>query len=129
MAHYSDLNQYAGEIPGVLIHGVRAVVQHLDNLVAIRPRELFFRPEIGMSLEPYLFQPVDFKTAFSIYATLSSSIRVFDSRVSVLGNRSSVVAVPADRRFNVNLILQINGIEDDYEYNNVMYSMFSKDRI
>lgn len=126
MAYFSDLNQYPYEIAGDRVYGIDAVFQHINNLIAIRPRELLFEPDVGLNVESYLFKPVDAESALGIYAVISEGIRSYANRVTINSAISDVVPVPEDLRFDIKMYLSLSGLVGEYKYQASLYSKLRK---
>lgn len=117
MAHYSDINQYAGEegaVEGGLLTEIDAVVQHIDNLILIKPGELLFR-DTGIDLERITFKHVDMLSAQEIYSMLHEGILQFEPRVR-LGGGSRVLGNRDTQTWDIALQITIAGIDGYYTY-------------
>ena len=123
MALYSDVNRY-DDVPDDIVYDVRAITQHLDNLLCIKERELLFNEDVYLSIEPWLFEPIDDDTSSMLFKILVDGVRQFDDRLDVRVDKSQVIPFPNERKFEVRVVFNVKGLSVEYEYSAELLSRF-----
>lgn len=106
---WSDLS-YEG-LPGNVTH-LNAIQESLNNMLSTSPGERLFNPQFGCNLEGMLFELCDEVTADMIRIELFKCLGRWDPRIGVNLAMTSVTALPEEFRFNINLVLEVLGIEE-----------------
>ncbi len=107
---YSDLDM---DLNGPLVYNKGAIEQAIMNLFSTGKTERSFQPDLYGSVEEFLFGIIDDFTAYGLRHRIIESIERWDNRVSVDNALSSVTADPDNSRFFVELVLSINGMNDE----------------
>lgn len=115
MSLYSDLNYikpFKNSILGdCLIYDVDDVFQSIFAILGTKKGERVFRPNFGLNLEDYLFEPCDSITAMNIFYDIKNVISL-EPRVNFNMARSSVTPVPDSFLFIITLYFSILGFND-----------------
>lgn len=107
MALYSDINFIKPKL-GPLVFDVNSVFESIYTILGTKKGERVFRPNFGMNLSEYLFEPCDDLTAASIFAELDNTISI-DPRVNFNSSTSSVIPIPEERAFLVTITFSVLG--------------------
>lgn len=110
MAIYSDLNYIKPSI-GDRLYDIDSVYQSIFSMLGTKKGERVFRPNFGLSLTSYLFEPCDEYTADSILSDISDTIKQ-ETRVKFNYSKSSVIPVPEQKLFIITLYFTVLGFSD-----------------
>ena len=110
MALYSDLNYIKPSI-GDRVYDIDSVFQSIFSIIGTKKGERVFRPNFGMTLTSYLFEPCDEITARSILYDISNTIEQ-EPRVRFNIAKSSVVPVPEEKLFIITIVFNILGFSN-----------------
>ena len=110
MALYSDLNYIKPSI-GDRVYDIDSVFQSIFSIIGTKKGERVFRPNFGLSLNNYLFEPCDELTARSILYDITN-VMAQEPRVKFNVNKSSVVPVPQDKLFVITIVFNILGFSN-----------------
>lgn len=119
--NYTDLG-----LVGYNIDDIDAVVNAVKNLFSIMIGEVPFNRALGSNLRDYLFRPITKSTSISVMADLTSTLGRFEPRVK-LHSSSKVIPDPDNRRFKLELYLQVEGVERLIPMNTTIQSFYDKD--
>ena len=111
MALYGDLNQEDFTAHPVL-EDVEAVYQSISNIFSTTPGERLFRPEFGVDLERQLFTPVTDLQAAILRNIVVGGLANNESRVSVNNSSTSIIPIPDEKMFDINMEYSVVGIQD-----------------
>ena len=87
-----------------------AIKQAIVNLLLTNKGERLMNPDYGSDIRKYLFEPLDYGTAFLIKGNIESTISKFEPRISVL--RISCKPNYDDNGFDVEMTYRIQGTDD-----------------
>lgn len=110
MAIYSDLNYIKPSI-GDRLYDIDSVYQSIFSILGTKKGERVFRPNFGLSLTSYLFEPCDEYTADSILSDISDTIKQ-ETRVKFNYSKSSVIPVPEQKLFIITLYFTVLGFSE-----------------
>lgn len=110
MALYSDVN-YIKPSLGPLVYDVEAVFESIFTILGTKRGERVFRPDFGLRLNNYLFEPCDEITAASIFHDLSSILGA-EPRINFNVSKSSVVPVPEQNMFVITIVFNVLGFSN-----------------
>jgi phage baseplate assembly protein W len=109
---YSDIDPTFTKNPKnkdlLLIKDTKAIKIALQNLLSTAFGERLFQPQIGGSLRPLLFEPVDSITAFEIRDRILETIRKNEPRVSNI--LIDVISNPDSNDYVVNVEYTIQSV-------------------
>lgn len=109
---YSDLNSYSPS-KKFLLKNVESVYSSLENIFSTNKGERLFRPEFGESLDDFLFELMDDITALRLEDFIIEAVGKWEPRVTLDHKLSSVTAIPEENRYDVLLVFQIQGIDNE----------------
>lgn len=110
MSIYSDIN-YIKPSLGAKLYDIDSVFQSVFTILGTKKGERVFRPNFGLSMNNYLFEPCDEMTARTIYYDISN-VMSLEPRVKFNTAKSSVVPVPERSAFIITLYFTIYGFSD-----------------
>lgn len=110
MAIYSDLNYIKPSI-GDRLYDIDSVYQSIFSILGTKKGERVFRPNFGLSLTSYLFEPCDEYTADSILSDIADTIKL-ETRVKFNYSKSSVIPVPEQKLFIITLYFTVLGFSE-----------------
>lgn len=110
MALYSDLNYIKPSIGG-RVYDIDSVFQSIFSIIGTKKGERVFRPNFGMNLNSYLFEPCDEITARSILYDISNTMEQ-EPRVRFNTSKSSVIPVPTEKLFIITIVFNILGFSN-----------------
>lgn len=110
MALYSDLNYIKPSI-GDRVYDIDSVFQSIFSIIGTKKGERVFRPNFGLSLNNYIFEPCDELTARSILYDITN-VMTQEPRVKFNVNKSSVIPVPEDKLFVITIVFNILGFSN-----------------
>ena len=87
-----------------------AVKQAIANILMTNKGERLMMPDYGGDIRKYLFEPLDYGTAYLIKGNIESTISKFEPRISVL--RISCKPNYDDNGFDVEMTYRIQGTDD-----------------
>ena len=87
-----------------------AIKQAIVNLLLTNKGERLMNPDYGSDIRKYLFEPLDYGTAYLIKGNIESTISKFEPRISVL--RISCSPNYDDNGFDVEMTYRIQGTDD-----------------
>lgn len=111
MPIYSDLNSFNPTLKSQLID-VQSVYQSLYNLFNTSVGERVFLSEFGFTLEDELFEVIDDITSVAVFVAVVNAIQRWESRVVIDTTRTTIVAVPDENRYDMDLYFNIQGLEE-----------------
>lgn len=107
---YSDIRQKE-PYKQPLLYNIRSVHQSIMNILITSPGERLFLPTFGVGLRKYLFRfPTD-DTEQDILDNIVSQITMWEKRVKVIENKSSVIFDEDNRTFFIKLVFNIPELE------------------
>jgi len=109
---YSDLNSYSPS-KKFLLKNVESVYSSLENIFSTNKEERLFRPEFGESLDEFLFELMDDITAMRLEDFIIEAVGKWEPRVTLDHKLSSVTAIPEENRYDVLLVFEIQGIDNE----------------
>lgn len=110
MSLYSDLNYIKPSI-GDRLYDVDSVFQSVFSIIGTKKGDRVFRPNYGLNLTSYLFEPCDEYTARSILYSIESVMNL-EPRVKFNSSKSSVTPVPTQSLFLITLYFTVLGFSD-----------------
>lgn len=110
MAFYSDLNYVKPSI-GDRVYDIESVFQAIFSRIGTKKGERVFRPNFGLTLSSYLFEPCDELTARSILYDISTTMEQ-EPRVKFNTSKSSVTPVPEEKLFVITIVFNILGFSN-----------------
>jgi len=120
LAIYSDLNFHTPRVTPLLTDE-QAVYQAIDLLFETAQHQRFFHPEIYADLASLLFEPMTADTEFLLFTALINAIERFEPRVVIDVSGSSLVADYPNSKYDVELVLQLKGLEQQiFEYTGIL---------
>jgi phage baseplate assembly protein W len=120
MALWSDPNQYTpNEIP--LATDIDAIYQSIENILSTGKQQRVFKPWLGAEIEKYLFEIMDRITALAIEHEVIKAIGMWEPRVVLQSQLTSIIPRPDDQIYEVRLVFKIIGRGDEqYEFNGIL---------
>lgn len=120
MPIYSDLNSNTPTLKPLYID-IESVYQSIFNILNTRLGERIFLPDFGSELEDLLFDPIDDRTALTIYRVLISAIERWDSRVKINYGQTTVTPQYEEHTYEIRIVFSILGLEDQkFEYTGIL---------
>lgn len=110
MSLYSDLN-YIKPSLGDRLYDIDAIFQSIFSIIGTKKRERVFRPDFGLSMTSYLFEPCDEYTARSILYDLTK-VMEWEPRVQFNTSKSTVTPVPEQNLFLITIYFTILGFSE-----------------
>ena len=92
----------------MVVRDAKAIKVSLQNLLSTAFGERLFQPQIGASLRPLLFDPIDTITTFEIRDRILETIRKHEPRVSNI--IIDVVAYPDQNQYDVTVEYTIQSL-------------------
>lgn len=89
-----------------------AIQESVNNILKTKPGERLFNPMFGCDLDSLLFEPIDEFTTLLIKQELLKCISRWDPRIRV-SNATKVIAHEDQLEYQVTLVLECYGMEDD----------------
>lgn len=110
MALYSDLN-YIKPSLGDRVYDIDSIFQSIFTIIGTKKPERVFRPNFGMAMSSYLFEPCDEYTARSILYDLSNVMQ-WEPRIKFNSAKTTVIPVPEQNLFLITMWFTILGFSD-----------------
>jgi len=130
VTNYSDISisyreenkkRLGRDIDNVIVTEVDAIYNALDNLFAVVPGERLFEPEVGLSLEQFLFEPMDSTSELQALTYLYTEIPIQEPRLSLILQDSSIIPDYDNHSFEFNLVFSVVSVEGSLlEYKNTV---------
>jgi phage baseplate assembly protein W len=109
---YTDIDPLLTKNPKngdlMVVRDTKAIKLSLQNLLSTAFGERLFQPQIGASLRPLLFEPVDSISTFEMRDRILETIRKHEPRVSNI--IVDVVAYPDNNQYEVSVEYTIQSI-------------------
>lgn len=99
-------NPKSGDL--MVVRDTKAIKLSLQNLLSTAFGERLFQPQIGASLRPLLFEPIDSISTFEMRDRILETIRKHEPRVSNI--IIDVVAYPDNNQYEVSVEYTIQSI-------------------
>lgn len=116
MSIYSDVNQYDTTDLNML-RDVDAIYQSIDNILLTSKGQRLFLPEFGTNIIEFVFDPMDVGTLFRMKVELIQAIQIWEPRIELNKQASSVVGSPDSHYVTVNLVFNIKDLsQETYVY-------------
>ena len=107
MALYSDLN-YIKPSKGDRLYDIDTVFQSIFSIMGTKKGERVFRPDFGLNMKSYLFEPCDEFTARSIFYDLRK-VMEWEPRIKLNTSKTTVTPVPDKNLFLITIWFSVLG--------------------
>lgn len=92
-----------------VIEGVAAINNHLLNLIATTPSEIFFEPNYGSYIQHQLFEPLDDNTAFEIKVWLVDAVNRWLPFIAIDTGQTSIIPDESIQGYRCSIVYSILG--------------------
>ena len=108
--YYKDVN---AETPTkrANVTDYNAILQGVRNLIRTRPGERPFLVDYGIALDDSIWELMDDLSGLEIYNEIIEKLKRYEPRVTLNTSTSSVIALPDENEFQVQLFIEIEGFE------------------
>lgn len=110
MPLYQDLNSYDPTVKALLTD-VEVIHQSIHTIISTRPWENLFDP-FGIDLEDSLFELIDELSALDVFRIVTEGVAKFEPRAVINYEKTKVIPVPTEGRFELTLVYSVLGMED-----------------
>lgn len=114
---YSVPEQYDPLEKGFIAYDIDAVYQSISNILGTSKGTRLFLSNFGSSITTLLFEPMSDLTTTLLYDEVVRAIEAWDPRINILYNESEVIPVYDENKYEIKLVFEIRGLEDQqFEY-------------
>lgn len=126
MALYSDLNYIKPEL-GDRVYDLNTIMQSIFSIFGTKKGERVFRPNFGLNLTNYLFEPCDEYTARSIFYDIAN-IMEWEPRVKFNTAKTTVIPVPEKMLFVITVWFTALGFNETEKSLNLILKVKEKNK-
>lgn len=113
MSLYSDVNSNTSYLKPK-VFDLDSVIQSITNIITTKRGELLFLPEFGFDDSSYLFEQIDDTGALILFQDIINDIIIWDSRVKLNLQKSSVIPDYDNNSYKANLFFTIEGLSGEF---------------
>lgn len=113
MSLYSDINVNT-PYSKPKVYDLNSVIQSIQTVVKTKKGEVLFLPEFGFDDTSYLFEQIDDEGALILFQDIINDITIWDFRVKLNLQKSSVVPDYDNNFYVANLFFTIQGFSGEF---------------
>jgi len=112
MAFYQDINEHTPTIKP-MVKDAKAVAQWLSSLLMTGKGEVLFKPDYGFDAYSFIFELMTEGGASALFSEIQRIVEEYDPEVLIDGGASSVVGIPENNAYIVDLAFTIKGFSEN----------------
>lgn len=116
---YSDVNASTPDKNPQVVD-VDAVIQSIKTIMNTRVGSLVFLPNFGIDVDNYIFEFIDDTGALILFQYIVNSITMWDPRVTLDLQSSSVIVSPDQNSYTATVAFQIKGFQGTYGFTQII---------
>lgn len=115
---YTDVNSNfkAHPVTGdlIVVKGNEAIKQSIKTLLSTKHYERLFQPEIGCSIDQYLFEPMSELNTIQMKRSIETALSTLEPRIELLN--VSVLPEPDYNRYTITIVYGIISLNEEYTF-------------
>jgi phage baseplate assembly protein W len=116
---YSDINAITPYTTPQVID-INSVIQSISTIMKTHKTELLFLPEFGVDTENYIFEIIDDVGALLLFQNIVNNITIWDPRVSLNLQLSSVVPNIDNNSYTATIVFNIQGVQGQFQTTQIL---------